>query len=164
MKFSERLARFLIPQEYQRLQSAIQAAESAITDAENRIEQGTRQRVAEIILKMDPFEPLMKKCNVIFSEEWEHPEDKLDSQSQLRLFMWAYGQKDDPSFNYLMSWIQNTQGNATIRKSTNEKEWFFGRACLAVMTLFVREVGRLSSHYEDLMRRREQSFDENLPV
>lgn len=121
-------------------------------------------RVAEIILKMDPFEPLMKKYNVIFSEEWEKPEENLDAPSQIRLFMWAYGIETDPSFRHLTDWIRNTQGNATLQKATHNDEWFYGRAAVATISLLVREVGRLASRYRDIKERKDDGFNEHLAV
>lgn len=122
------------------------------------------RRVADIVAKMDPFEPFFKKYHVVFSKEWAKPEDKLDTQSQLRLFQWAYGIDADPSFRYLVDWIRNTQGNATLRKAKNDNEWFYGRAAVVVVTLLVDEVTRLASHYRELMAKRGDSFDPHLPV
>ena len=122
-------------------------------------------RVADIVMKMDPFEPFLKKYNVIFSKEYPRPEDKLDSVSQLKMFMWAYGMYTDPSFRYLTSWIINTQGNATLRKGKTDPEWFFGRSAIVTIGLFVDEVGRLASHYKEILAKAEgETFDETLTV
>lgn len=121
------------------------------------------QRVADILSKMDPFEPFFKKYHVIFSTEYERVEDKLNEQSRIQLFQWAYGLHRDPSFIHLVDWIRNTQGNATLRKARNDNEWFYGRAAVTVMTSFVDEVGRLSSRYEELLAK-DHPFDPSLPV
>lgn len=126
---------------------------------ERQIEEIINQRVAEVITQMDPFEPLMRKYHGIFSEQYTKPEDKLDDPSRLRLFMWAYGLENEASFKYLTDWIQNTQGNATIRKAQNSDEWFYGRAALSVMSLFIQEVSRLASHYKAMMEKRDREFD-----
>lgn len=147
-----RIARWLAPEEF-----------AALEKQKAELEQAVNGRVADILFKMDPFEPLMKKYNVIFSEEWDKPEDKLNDQSRLTLFMWAYGVKKDPSFIHLTDWIRNTQGNATLRKAAQNDEWFYGRAAIATITLFVSEVGRLASHYEKILAERNGAgFDQGL--
>lgn len=152
MIFTERIARFLAPHVFEALEKQKQELDLTVNN-----------RVADVLFKMDPFEPLMKKYNVIFSKEWERPEDSLDDVSQLRLFMWAYGVEQDPSFKHVMDWIRNTQGNATLRKGGQEEQWLYGRAAVATITLLVREIGRLSTHYRERMRKGE-GFDEHLPV
>lgn len=127
------------------------------------ISEQVNQRVAEIVSKMDPFEPFFRKYNVIFSREYSRVEDKLNEQSRIQLFQWAYGLHRDPSFIHLADWIRNTQGNATLRKAKNDNEWFYGRAAVTVMTSFVDEVGRLSSRYEELIAK-DRPFDPSLPV
>lgn len=122
------------------------------------------QRVAEIVSKMDPLEPMLKRYNIIFSKEYTHPEEPLDGPSQFRLFMWAYGMKEDPSFKYITDWVRNTQGNATVRKAVGEEQWFFGRAMIASIGLIIDEVSRLASRYEDIVAKRDRSFDAYLPV
>lgn len=132
---------------------------------EKDIDNEVNDRVATILSKMDPFEPLLRKYNIIFSEEYLHPEDRLDDRSQLQMFMWAWGIESDPSYKYLIDWIRNTQGNATVRKSSTDQQWFFGRAMVASISLFATEVSRLSSRYKDILAERDgQSFDKNLPI
>lgn len=116
-------------------------------------------RVADIITQMDPFEPLMRKYHGVFSEQYERVEDKLDDQSKLRLFMWAFGVEKDPSFKYLTDWIQNTQGNATLRKAKTDHEWFYGRVAIAMITLLTEEVSRLASHYKSILAKQKNQFD-----
>lgn len=131
---------------------------------ESEIQKRTDIRVADILTKMDPFDPLLKKYNIIFSEDYTKPEDKLSDVSQLLLFSWAYGTVKDPSFNHLADWIRNTQGNATIKKANTDHQLFFGRAMVASISLFVEEVRRLSSRYEDIMAKKGKVFDSTLPV
>lgn len=152
MIFSERIARFLAPHVFEALEKQRQEMEMAVNN-----------RVADALFKMDPFEPVMKKFNVIFSELWEKPEERLDQMSQIQMFMWAYGIERDASFKYLVDWIRNTQGNATLQKGSNHDEWLYGRAAVATITLLVREIGRLASRYRDI-RERDAGFDEHLPV
>lgn len=149
MTFREHIARFLAPEYFQEQRN--------FTDQVN-------QRVADALFKMDEFEPFLRKYHVIFSADWQRAEDRLDEASKMQLFMWAYGMERDPNFKYLTDWIINTQGNATITKAQTDSEWFYGRAAIATMRLFVREVGRLSSHYQEIMESRGQTFDEHLTV
>jgi hypothetical protein len=150
MTLKAALARWLAPEEFAELERQKQDLERA-----------TNQRVADVLLQMDPFEPFLKKYNVIFSEEWRKPEERLDEQSRIRLFMWAAGIVHDPSFKHMTAWIINTQGNNTLRKGTNDYEWFFGRAAIITMDLFVSEVGRLASRYNEMLKKRDD-FDPHL--
>lgn len=160
MRLVEHIAQWLAPEREARLNT--RAAE--IQKRERDLEMTINNRVADITLKMDPFEPLMKKYNVVFSEEWQHPEDNLDSQSQIRLFQWAYGIVSDPSFLHVINFFRNTQGNATLRKAKNNDEWFYGRASIATLTLLFDEIKRLASHYEDLVSKKDTGFDPNSAV
>lgn len=132
---------------------------------EKDLDMEVNQRVADYLSKMDPFEPLLKKYNVVFSQEYTRPEQKLNEQSQIQLFMWANGVESDPSFKHLINWFRDTQGNATLRKAKTDHEWLYGRAALATLTLFAEEVSRLSSRYKDILAERSgQTFDAGLPV
>lgn len=122
------------------------------------------QRVAEAIMRMDPFEPFFRKFHVIFSEQYARPEDNLNSQGKILLYSWAYSNARDPSFKHLTEWIQNVQGNNTLRKATNDYEWFFGRCAVIMIELFVEQVGRLSRQYEEMASRSEERFDASLSV
>lgn len=153
MRWREAIARILAPEVFVEL-----------AKKEEEVQMHINQRVAEVLLKMDPFEPFLKKYNVIFSEEWDRPEDNLDERSKFRLTMWAYGTKKDPSFLHLINFLRDTQGNATLRKAKNDNEWFYGRAAIATLTLFVEEIGRLSSQFEETRSRKDQTFDEHLVV
>ncbi len=153
MSWRAAIARILVAEEFEALEKQKQELEYAVNN-----------RVAEVLLKMDPWEPLLKKYNVIFSEEWKHPEDNLDAPSQIRLFMWAYQMEGEASFIHLTNWIRNTQGNNTLRRGSHEREWDYGRASIATITLFVDEVSRLASHYRDILASKGMTFDEHLPV
>lgn len=136
----------------------------ALDTRERFIEAEVSGRVAEFISKMDPWEPLMRKYNVVFSEDYQHAEDKLNEQGRLGLFMWAHTQENDIHFKHVIDFLRNTQGNATLRKASHPDEWLYGRAAIATLTLLVREIGRLSSHYKDIMARRDIDYDRHLPV
>ena len=153
MTVRARIARFLAPSEFEELEKQKQLVDERVN-----------QRVADFLLKMDPFEPLMRKYNVIFSDEWTHPEDKLADRDRLGLFMWAYAANKDPHFVHVMDWIRNTQGNNTLRKGKHADEWLYGRASIATITLLIEEVGRLASKYEEYVSNRDAEFDKNLVV
>lgn len=154
MSWRSSIARLLAPEDF-----------AALDLAKADLEMQVNSRVADVLFKMDPFEPLIKKYHVVFSEKWDtKPEEALDTMGAMRMFMWAYGTRLDPNFIHLVDWLRNQQGNNTLRKAKNENEWFFGRAAVATITLFVEEIGRLSSRYEEIMANRDRSFDANLPV
>lgn len=153
MSWRKGIARILAPEEF-----------AALEKKKAEMDLIVNQRIADVLFKMDPFEPLLKKYNVIFSEEWTHPEERLDDQSQIRLYAWAHGMEKDPSFLHVMNWVRNTQGNATLQKAKNDQEWLYGRAAISTITLLVKEVGRLSSKYKELLSVREKTFNENLPI
>ena len=116
------------------------------------------QRVAEVVFQIDPFEMVMKQYHGVFSQDYEHPEQRLDDRSKLQMMMWAYQQKTDPNFKYLTDWISNTQGNAMIRAPARSNEergevLMWGKAQIATMIFLVREIGRLSSLYEEILEK-----------
>lgn len=154
------IARWILSEREQELEDY----EIELLAREKKMDYEINNRVAELALKIDPIEIFLKKYNVVFSKEYPHPEDRLDAVSQLRMYMWAYGMVNEPSFKYLTNWIINTQGNATLRKGKTDAEWFFGRSAVVTIGLFVDEVGRLASHYRDILNRSQETFDENLPV
>ncbi len=131
------LARFIAPRHYE--------------DIDNRV----NQRVALTMSRMDPFEPLMKEFHGVFSEEYEHPEEKLDARGQLLMKMLGYQLRDDPSFKYLIDWIMNTQGNAAFKAPTRTNEergevLMYGKAQISTSILLKRELKRLASLYEEM--------------
>lgn len=161
MPILHRIAQWLAPERERQLNTERVEFQKRVRDFDIEV----NSRVADIILKMDPYEPFLKKYNVIFSENWEKSDDRLDDQSRLSLYMWAYGFHKDVNFQYLIDWTKNTQGNAAIRKASNEKEWFFARACIITIELLVEEIGRLSSHYQAILDgRKQKGFDKTLAV
>lgn len=153
MNWRHGVARLLAPEEFAMLDKKIADADLAVN-----------QRVAEILLKMDPLEPFLKDHNVIFSKEWQRPEDRLDDQSKLRLLSWAYSTVKDPSFIHITDFVRNTQGNNTLRKASNPREWDFGRSAIITIDLFVKEIQRLSSRYEEIFSSKEEYFDETSTI
>lgn len=122
------------------------------------------QRVAEIMTKMDPFEPLMRQFNGVFGEEFEHPEDGLDTKGQLMLRTLGYQLSDDPSFKYLMNWVMNSQGNETIKRApVTIERILYGRAQISSTLTIVNELRRLGEAYKDMLGRQED-FDESLTI
>ena len=118
-------------------------------------------RVAEIINKTDPLEPVLKMFHGIFDIEYERPEDKLDKRSQLTMKMFANRTVKDPSFEYLTAWVMNQAANETMKRAPITVERVqYGRAQLANMILFKRELERLSNLYEEELKRPEE-FDAN---
>lgn len=117
-------------------------------------------RVASVISKLDPFEPLMKEFRGIFSKEYAHPEDKLDAKGQLMMRMWGYQMADDPSFRYMMQWIIDGQGNETLKRApVTPERIMYGRAQISGMILFRNEVERLAEAYKDeLEKNKTQEF------
>lgn len=157
--FREKLARKVAPELVLRLELKAATAKSEVEDLVN-------QRVAKILTTMDPFEPLMRQFRGIFSEEWERPELKLDQKSYVQFIMWAYQQRDDPSFKYFVDWIINTQGIATVTKGNPTPETIlFGRAMISAPILLKKEVSRLAVLYEELLKKqRGEEFDSELTV
>jgi hypothetical protein len=153
--FKTKIARFLAPEIFQELE-----------DKKRTLDDTINQRVAATLAKMDPFEPLLKEFHGIFSEEYEKPEDQLNRVSEMQLKMWAYAQRSDPSFKYMMDWMANKQGNHTLRQPYLTGETIlYGRALLANVSLMKKEINRLALSWEDHLREmRGESFDSNLAV
>lgn len=131
---------------------------------EKTIQQEIDQRVAEAIMQTDPFEPFLKKFHGIFSEQFVKPEDNLSPQSKIQLFSWAYSSRSDPSFIHLTNWIENVQGNNTLRKAKTDHEWFFGRCAIVTVELLTAEVSRLARQYEEVVMGKVEAFDSDLTV
>lgn len=136
---------------------------AVVLDLEKRvsgIEDNVNQRIAKTLIDLDPMELVMKKYHGVFGGDFERPEERLNEAGKLGMYMWAYGQRNDPYFKHMTQWFLDTQGNNTVRKAKNDHEWFFGRACIINILSFVKEVGRLSNLYEELMEKRgEDKFD-----
>lgn len=153
--FRNKLARFIAPKVFAEL------AEQKLL-----IDTTVNQRVANILEKMDPFEPLLKEFHGIFNKEYEKPEDKLNEQSKVMLKMWGYQQRDDPSFKYITEFVINTQANETLKRApVTPERIMYGRAQISGMILFIREVERLGLLWDDeLTKNKESRFDESLSV
>lgn len=124
---------------------------------EQRVQDEVNQRVANIILKIDPMEILMKEYSGIFSQEYERVEEPLGAQGQMQMMMWGYSQAKDPCFNRLHDWVINSQGNETMKRAAaTEKRLMYGRAQIASMILYRKEVRRLSSLYEELLAKKNE--------
>lgn len=162
----DKIRNFLFKKEYAALIRQNEASFEYARNLEKEVEERTGQRVAETLSKMDPFEPAMKLFHGIFSEEFEHPEEKLDAAGQLRLTMWAYQQSTDPAFRHMTEWVMNSAGNETVKRApVTVERGLYGRAQIASMVLFVKEIGRLGGIYEDyLAKQKVETFDEHITV
>lgn len=160
-----KLARF-ISSEYEDLIFLVEKNQKDVDNERKEIEKKSQQRVAEIISKMDLFEPLMKKFNGTFSVEYEHVEDALNEQGKIGMYMWAWQQKGDPHFQRMVSWIMDKSGNSLMKLGNpTELQVFYKRAEIANMILYRKEVGRLASNYEELLAKNKgEDFDPNVGV
>jgi len=124
----------------------------------------SNQRVAKIMAGLDPFEPVLKLFHGIFSEEFERPEEKLSERSQTEMKMFAWRTIKDPNFKYLTDWVMNMAGNETMKRApVSAERTQYGRAQIANMILFKRELQRLSNLYEEMLKDPEE-FDEHVTV
>lgn len=153
--FKTKLARLLFPQFVAELERRVIETEGSVN-----------MRVADILSKMDPFEPLMREYHGIFSQEFEHPEDKLDARGQLGMKMWGYQQSRDPHFEHFINWIMDTQANETLKRAPiTEARIQYGRAQISNMVLVKREIDRLALLYEEeLDKHKVKDFDENVAI
>lgn len=157
-KLSKQLAVFLAPSYFKEIEERVLKAEEKALTAEER----ANQRLVQTLAQMDPLEPAMKEFHGIFSKEFEKPEQKLDERSYLGFIMWAYQQKTDPHFNYMIDWIMNSAGNETIKRAPiTEARTQYGRAQISNMVLFRKEIGRLSSLYEEKLEKNKDVYKEN---
>lgn len=155
--FREKIAAFVAPERSRRLYTLQQD----LGNLAKNIDWETNRRVAEIVSKMDPFEPLMKQFHGIFSEEFQHPEEKLDTSGKLTMYMMGHRIAKDPHFKYLTDWIANGQGNATLKAKGLTREnaadiMLYGRAQISTITLLLKELGRLGSNYEEILAKQEE--------
>lgn len=126
--------------------------EHAVEAREKDIEDEINRRVAATLMKMDPFEPLLQKYHGTFGKDYMRPEERLNKQSQMQMFMWGHMQHGDPSFKHFIQWILDTEGNKMVRLSNPTPETIlFSRAMIAAPMLIRREVERLSGRYEEMM-------------
>lgn len=129
--------------------------------------QEVNRRVAEALTKMDPFEPLMRTFNGVFSSENERVEDSLDVKGQLMIRQWAWQNVDTPAFKYMTEWVMNVQANETLKRApVTTDRILYGRAQISCMLLFVKEVKRLSESYKDMLEKgkKDDDFDPSVTV
>lgn len=166
----EKIKKFLFPQLYADLMQQgrhqndwsikLYAREEAIAAKEKDIDDETNRRVAATLMKMDPFEPLLQKYHGAFGKDYSRPEEKLNAQSQMQMFMWGHAQQSDPSFKHFIQWVLDTEGNKMVRLSNPTPETIlFSRAMIAAPMLMRREVDRLSGRYEDMMAALKEGRD-----
>lgn len=131
-------------------------------EKEERIQRETDQRVATAVAKIDPFELMMEQYHGIFSKEYAHVEDPLDAHGQLSILSWAHQAHHSAGFKHLTQWIMNTQGNETLKKAVvTPDRILYGRAQISCMLLFVKEVQRLATAYDE-MTKEVKGFDSAL--
>lgn len=150
--FLTRVARFVAP-------AFIQSLENAVKEKELEV----NQRVANVIATMDPYEPYMRRFKGVFSEEFDNPEDKLNEQSRVGMYMWGYQQDNDPNFKFVTNWIINTQANATIkRKNISVDEMLYCRAKITTAIQLRDEVRRLANIYRDILDKEAQDSEPDI--
>ena len=111
--------------------------EATVAAKEKDIEDETNRRVAATLMKMDPFEPLLQKYHGTFGKDYTRPEEKLNAQGQIQMFMWGHMQQNDPSFKHLMQWILDSEGNKMVRHSNPTPDTIlFSRAMIAARGAF----------------------------
>lgn len=141
------------------------AREVNVIRKQKEVEFKVNQRVAEVMIKMDPLEPLFRKYNVLFSKEYEHPEESLDERSKLSMYMWGFQQNKDPHFHRFANWIIDCYGNQLLKKSNPSPEnLLYNRAQMSGMILAKAEIQRLSNIYEKIVTNREDEIDETVTV
>lgn len=145
-KFKTKIARSLVPEYFR--------------DFDDKV----NQRVANVMLSVDPFEALMKRFHGVFSKEYQRAEEQLDDRSQLQMMMWGSQQCRDPSFKYMTEWVMNMQANETLKRApVTEERILYGRAQVSCMLLFVKEVERLGLLYDDyLQKQKNPDFNSEL--
>lgn len=161
-KLKYKIANFFFSEYMENVAHSMQAA----VTLKNELNDTVNRRVVETLAKMDPFEPLMKEYNGIFSREYERPEDSLNSQGKVGMYIWAWQQKNDPYFAYMVDWIMNKSGNSLLKKENpTELQTFYKRAEIANMILYRKEVGRLASNYEEMLSKKgSQEFDDTVGI
>lgn len=131
-----------------------------VAKREHDVEEAVNNRVADFIAKMDPFLPLMRKFDIVFTDDYARPEDGLNPQGKLMLEMWGYSTRDDASFKHLMQFIINLQGNAAVKKGNPTPETIlFSRAMLAAPVFMMEQVNRLAMLYEERLAENRDAGD-----
>lgn len=137
-------------------------ARNYVAALEQSFEERVDQRVAKVLAERDPFEPLLQHFKGTFAQEYERPEERLDSQGQIAMYLWGYQQTHDPSFKHVTEWIANKAGNQLIQKGLPSVErQLFARAQISTMLLFKQEARRLSSLYEEMIGKKDEFISES---
>lgn len=128
-------------------------------------QESVNQRVAEALTRIDPWELIFKEYGGAFGDQYERPEEKLNANSALQLEMWGWYQTKDPSFEYLIQWMLDTQGNTMVKKGNPTPEnILFSRAMIAAPMLLKREARRLASLYQERLDNKNEEFDSEVTV
>lgn len=163
--FRKKFACFISPEYRDEADAVLVKGLLELNSEKGKMEYEINKRVAETLLKMDPFEPLLRKYHGVFSDAFDRPEDNLDSPSQMKLSMWAYGQKHDIQGNFFSNWILNSAGNDLIKLTNPSIERIgYHRALIANEILRKREIGRLALAYEELIKKKDDEFDSSVGV
>lgn len=140
---------------------------SGLEDRANGAESDSDKRVADIISKSDPMEPLLRGFNGVFDETRERPEDNLSEPDKIHMEMLGHYIHRDPNFHFLMDWILNTHMSAELKRAKPSQEqivlgYQYGRAIISVTSLLKREIGRLSALYDQRRRTGDEDFDPHM--
>lgn len=137
-------------------------AKPYVSFLEDEFELRVNRRVAKLMAERDSFEPLLQHFKGTFAEEYERPEERLDTQGQTAMYLWGYQQRHDPSFKYITDWIANKAGNQLINQGLPSVErQLFARAQISTMLLLRREARRLSSLYEEMIGKETDFINES---
>ena len=132
---------------------------------EKLVSELVQQKVAEILSRMDLFEPLMLKYHGVFSEIFEYPEEKMSEPDKLQMYMMGWRLKEDKYFKFLIDFVMNTAGNELLRHDITMDKVFFHRSEIANMLEFRKQLGRLASNYETYLNKNKgQDFDSSAAV
>lgn len=132
----------------------------------NNVELRINQRVAEVTSGIDPLDLILKDYNAIYSQDFDDPEENLNEVGKIGMYMWGWQQSKDPYFEHMVNWIIDSAGNETMKRAPITKERTqYGRAQMSNMILFKKQVGRLSSLYEEYLdKHKPQGFDPSKTV
>jgi hypothetical protein len=138
----EKIARFIAPDVFNTIVKRAEFSEAKIS-----------QRVADIVLQLDPLDLALKKYNIDFLKEYNRPYEDMDGPSQFMMMQWGYQQHNDPSFRKMTEWIANSQGNISFKKGRNREDLLFGQGAVCTMEVLRQEVKTLYNMYEERQRR-----------
>lgn len=158
LSLKDKFFRLVFPSQFKKLElerDLLQRRREVLTSQEGEIENTVNQRVASTLMRIDPFKPVLDKYGGAFGEDFQRPEENLNEQGQMLMFMWGYAQIKDPSFLHFIQWILNTEGNAMVKKGNPTPETIlYSRAMIAAPLLMRREVKRLAGRYAEIMAER----------